>query len=211
VLGLLGGVWVLMHPERVAAGLRDPFAQAQLLDAPPFGWGDAWPAGLLVLVLGGGTWLLRERKFLEAAVCLFGGTALFVQSALFTYIIRVEELSQGPALDWYESFAGENVYVYSRFRSYAPFFYFQQPAPPADYLAGATARARQDDRRDAQHSFFRRSENNPEWLLHSPQLDRDVYIVAKVQQVPGLLAVPGVEELSREGGFVLLRRTKVTP
>jgi len=209
VVGLLLGLWVVMHPQAIADGLKDPFARAQLLEGPPFGWGDAWPAGLLLAVLGGGTWLLHKRRVQAAAALLFGGTALFVQSALFTYIVRAEEISQGPAMRWYESLAGEPVYVYSRFRSYAPFFYFEQPAPSAEYMAGATERAKQDSRRDAQHTFFRRQENDPAWLLHSPELDRDVYIVAKVQQVPDLLTIPGVQEMSREGGFVLLRRRAV--
>ena len=100
------------------------------------------------------------------------------------------------------------MYVYSRFRSYAPFFYFRPPPPPAEYLATAMERAKADQRAYAQHSFLRRPDSNPNWLLYSPDVDREVYVIARVQQVDDLLAIEGIELLEKEGGFALLRRLR---
>ena len=208
VLVLFAGLWVATHPPQIAAQLSDPLAREQMLDAPVWTAWDAWPAVLLLLVLVIAGVLMRGRRWKSAAIVLFAGTALFVQAALYTYIVRAEEYSQGPAMRWYQELSGQPVYVYSRFRSYAPFFYFRPPPPPAEYLATAMERAKADQRADAQHSFLRRPDSNPNWLLYSPDVDREVYVIARVQQVDDLLAIEGIELLEKEGGFALLRRRK---
>lgn len=211
LLALGAVLLVLSMPERFAESIADPFARAQLLCSPTWNGADALPILALAMIVGGGVWMLQKRKPGGFALALFGGVALFIELALYTYMGRAEAIAQGPMMRWYESLSGQPVYVYSRFRSYAPYFYFRPPPPPADVRRGAVDRAREDQQANAQHRLGRRPEQQPSWLLYSDSLDRDVYIVAKIQQAEALQAIEGVETMEQDGGYVLLRRQAVLP
>jgi 4-amino-4-deoxy-L-arabinose transferase-like glycosyltransferase len=76
----------------------------------------------VLLSLTHNLWTLRKRLTI-----LFIGTALFVQTALISFIGRVEGYSQNAAIEFYKSKVTENCQIetYS-FHTYAPPFYTQK-------------------------------------------------------------------------------------
>ena len=129
-------------------------------------------------------WLSRHR-WQRGTVVLFGGTALFVTVTLWQFIARIEGYSQAAAMRFFERFQGKNVYLVPYgYRSYGPFFYArQQPnRPPQSY---------------SRH-----------WLLHSPAVDRPVYVITKNTLSHQTDTIRTLRRIGAENGFVFYQRVR---
>lgn len=161
---------------------KDPFGQANL-------HADVQWTGLesLAGILLGGVLLCllalnRRGRVRQALLVLFGGTAIFITTALYFFIDRIEGYSQRAAIEFYEARQGERCYVITKeFKSYAHLFYTRKP-PVSD--PGA---------------------HDEEWLLHGA-IDRPVYVVCKITAVEEVSAIPTLREIGRKNGFVFFQR-----
>lgn len=228
---LAAGLWALSHPERLAGHIRDPFSRAQFLEGPAWSPTDAWPLVLLLLLGASAFALLRKQRVRMAAWVVFGLGALFVQAALYTWVGRIEAFSQGTMIGWYRELSGQPVYVHSMFRSFAPYFYFR-PEPPqqedvrtaADPASGADHSAEQGaggfqaerslpppsrSNAEARQLMYRRPDSNRDWLLYSEEVDRDVWVVGRIQQKEYLEGLEGLELVESRRGYVLFVRRKL--
>jgi len=71
------------------------------------------------------------RKNWRAMLFLFYSTAFCLFIYLITVVPKIEKYSQGPAIDFYQSLKGKDVYVWPiGFKSYAQYFYAQKPEEP---------------------------------------------------------------------------------
>jgi len=62
---------------------------------------------------------------------LFYSTAFCLFIYLLAVVPKIEKYSQAPTINFYESLAGKDVYVWPiGFKSYAQYFYAQKPATP---------------------------------------------------------------------------------
>jgi 4-amino-4-deoxy-L-arabinose transferase-like glycosyltransferase len=161
---------------------EDAFAQANL-DAKLnwTGW-EYLPGAVLLGVLVLALWLLSRQRWERGYLTLFLGTAVFLTLTLGFFINRVEGISQGAALRFYERFQGKNVYVDTyEFRSYAPYFYTRrQPG----------GEPRRFDRA---------------WLLRGAA-NRPTYLVTKLMNQAALDTVPTLRRMYAENGFVFYQR-----
>ena len=170
---------------------NDPFALANLearvnwtgWELVPGIWLGAWV--LACLPAGMGCLGFRRRGLNVKGITLFFlGTALFLQLGLFFFVGRVEGYSQRAAIAFYETLQGKEVYVKTvGFKSYAHLFYSKKQAGGAP------------------------EQGDLDWLAGGP-VDRDVYVVTKVNKVKRLEAYPGLKEVWRENGFVIFERKK---
>lgn len=180
--GLIQLVATAFTPEFLATFIKDDFAIDCL--STPVNWlgfefliGLAF-AGILIVSL----FILKGRKQIAG---LFLGTASYIFVFMFLLVPRIEQYSQGPAIEMYRQFKNQPVWVSSLdYKSYAPFFY-------AEKKQRATASA------------------DEETFLLSGNTDRDVYFVAKTTSLASILEQqPQLQVISRKGGFVLLKRPK---
>jgi hypothetical protein len=125
---------------------------------------------------------LLQNKFEKGFATLYLGTALFVMLTLIFFIGRIEQYSQGAAVRFFESLQGKDCYIITDgYKSYAQLFYSRKE--PVKNV----------------NSY------NYEWLLHG-DIDKDVYIVTKVDRKQELASMEGLEKLGSENGFVFYRR-----
>lgn len=86
--------------------------------------GFEWLFGLL-LIAGGCLFLFfyKKNQYNKAFLCLLSGSLLFVSTAMYFIAPQVEKYSQLSAIEFYESKQGEDCYILSISKSYAPYFY----------------------------------------------------------------------------------------
>jgi len=123
--------FVASHPGYILPYIHDEFAKASL--SVPVHWsGFESMIGLayfiLVLIAA---YHFSIRKNWRAMLFLFYSTAFCLFIYLITVVPKIEKYSQGPAIDFYQSLKGKDVYVWPiGFKSYAQYFYAQKPEEP---------------------------------------------------------------------------------
>ena len=162
---------------------QDAFTQGNLNAAIRWtGW-EALPGVWLLLVLAVTIRWFSNRRSAQASVALFIGMAVFVTLTLWFFIGRIEGISQGAAMRFFEQSRGQNVYVRTYgYRSYGPFFYTHKPPV-------------------TNPNYY-----NDDWLMHG-QIDKDVLFIQKSSPAPTHLdSLPDVRRTGEENGFVFYRR-----
>ena len=168
---------------------KDPFAKANLEAAVNWNGTEILPGVLLLTIL---ILFLRWEKLQaeKGYQFLFGGTAVFVFLTLIFFIKRIEGYSQRAAVDFFVEVSDEDAYVMTHgYKSYVDLFYFNK--------------AKDND------PDFETREAKRDWFLTGP-VDKDVYIVTKINKTKELVALPDLEEIGRKNGFVFYKRGKKT-
>src|SRR5205085_9634242 len=103
---------------------------------------------------------------------------------LWFFIGRIESISQGAAMSFFEQTQGQDVYVKNiGYRSYGPFFYTKKPPV-------------------TNSNYY-----NERWLLRGP-IDKDVLFITKITETNKLDSLTDATRLGEKNGFVFYRRTK---
>lgn len=177
--------WVANHPSLITPYLNDPYAVASL--NVPVGWmgyegfiGVAWFVAIIVALL-----LFKRQKNQPAILVLFYSTAFCLFFYLVAVVPKIEKYSQGPAVEFYESLQGKDVYVWPvGFRSYAQYFYGKKMPKPAY------------------------GEKDLDFLL-TGDIDRPAYFVIKVTKKNFEEKCKDCELIEQKGGFKFYRREPV--
>lgn len=178
--------WLGMNPELLKPLIEDPFGKANLDAEVPWSGLEILPGLVLILVLMAFFLAYRRWSRAKAFAVLFIGNAVFVMLGLIFYIKRVEGYSQRAAIEFFKSKAGEDCYIVTHaYKSYAHLFY-------------AAKRPVTDER-----SF------DKEWLLHSEEVDKPVYVTCKIHRAGELRANPLLEETGSKNGFVFFKRKQI--
>lgn len=180
--GLLQLVATAFSPEFLATFINDDFAIDCI--STPVNWlGFEFLIGLAFAgVLIASVYFLKVQKQI---MVLFAGTATYIFVFMFVLVPKIEQYTQGPAIEMYSQFRNQSVWITSLdYKSYAPLFYSVKKQR-------ATA--------DADEENF----------LLNGQIDRDVYFVAKTTLLSSVLEqYPQLQVIRKKGGFVLLKRPK---
>ncbi|PMD96192.1 glycosyl transferase [Siphonobacter sp. BAB-5405] len=161
----------------------DSFAAANL-DAKVnwTGW-EAIPGVVLFFVILFGIRFLSRQQYERGLVTLFIGTAVFTTLTLWFFVARIESISQAAAIRFFEARQGEDCYIVTyKYRSYGPFFY-----------------ARQQPERHPKSW-------DDEWAIHSTEVDKPVYVIAKNLLEAEVDTIPTLRKIGSENGFVFYKR-----
>lgn len=162
--------------------VKDEFARANMEAVVSWtGW-ESLPGILFLVVILCGYALLKKYKYDEAAWTLFGGSALVVFVTSLMVVPKIEQYSQGAAIEFFEEKKTEDAYLTPLgYKSYAHLFYGKKTKPdnPKSYDIG--------------------------WLLNG-DIDKPVYFVSKVDRTERFSSYPELKELYRKNGFVFLKR-----
>jgi 4-amino-4-deoxy-L-arabinose transferase-like glycosyltransferase len=108
----------------------DAYTRATLDAQVTWGMADYIPLVWILLVLALFIYLLKTSKPDYAFTSLFAGVGVFVTIALIFFIGKIERYSQHAAVEFCETYAGQQVDIRTlRFKSYLPFFYAKKPVP----------------------------------------------------------------------------------
>ncbi|HLY70154.1 MAG TPA: glycosyltransferase family 39 protein [Puia sp.] len=190
-IGILGGIIAIlllavpllaMNITKLIPYVDDAFAQANMrADVHWSGW-EGIVGLILVVATVAGIIRLKKHDFQQAAWILFGGTAIVIFLATVIIVPKVEQYSQGAAIDFFIRRQGEDCYVNTLgYYSYAQLFYTQKEKPtnPNSY--------------------------NEEWLL-TGNIDKPAYFVSKVDRIESYKKYTALKELYRKNGFIFLKR-----
>jgi hypothetical protein len=162
--------------------IKDDFAVACL--NTPVKWnGYEFLIGVVyLLAIIGSIILIRRKKTFTGVITLFYATAFCIFFYLKAVVPKIEGFSQAPAINFYKSISGQDVYATTvGFYSYAPFFYFSK-------MPGGNPES-----------------NNKDWLLDG-EIDKPVYIVAKSTSKEEMDKHPDCRFIRQEGGFMFYCR-----
>lgn len=143
-------------------------------------------------------------RFLKTIAVSTGVTLLLY--AIFV-VPKIEKFSQGPAIEFYESIAGEDVYVTTiGFKSYAPYFYSAiQPQKKESGLAKIKAQYKNSlaDKKD-----FNVVDLNTELNLFMLEgnIDKKSYFVTKITHREKMKEYPKLVFIENKGGFDFYER-----
>lgn len=123
--------YVASHHNLILPYLKDEFARASLNS--PVQWSgleSLTGIGYFIIVCIAVLYLSKKETW-QAMMTLFYGTAVCLFIYLITVVPKIEMYSQGPAIRFYESLKGKDVYVWPvGFKSYAQYFYAEKPEFP---------------------------------------------------------------------------------
>ena len=185
-LALIGLPLVGMYAFEAMPYIKDAFVVGNLQAAVHWaGWEWAIGLGYLVALLVGIRWLLsslQKNYRFKGAFFLFATTAICIFCYSIIIVPKIEQYVQGSPLDFYQSKAGQNVYVGTvGFKSYAHLFYFDKQPCPNPQCA---------------------DEN---WLLNG-EVDKPNYFVTKITEADNYRNHPNLQWIKEENGFVFLKR-----
>lgn len=186
---LLGGAvailpWLGQHLDIVRPLFsHDAFARANLDAEVRWEWWQGLPGVALALASVAGAVFWWRRQGWWSAQSVLAGGAVFTAFTLVFIVPNIEGYSQCSAIEFYESKAGHDCFVKPvGFKSYAHLFYTCKKSPGADKTI--------DD-------FETLAFGKP---------GKDVYFVAKVNNLGILPHLPGCHEVYRKNGFVFFEK-----
>lgn len=170
-----------MNKDRLIPYIKDPFAVANLqADVHWSGaeaiWGILYLAGVIVAIV-----LFRSNKQ-KSLLLLFLTQVMIIQVTVVHFTPKIERISQGAAIDFFEDLQGKDVYVrVLGYKSYAPLFY-------------ARKQPLQDEK-----------EYEEQWLLEG-DIKKPLYVVCKLQLADQYRAYPQLKEMGNKNGFYFFVR-----
>lgn len=179
---LIGLPIVMMHKDWLIPYLKDPYAQASLdVHVPMQGW--EYLIGVFYLIMVVLTFIeFKNGKLKSGLWHIVLSTGITLMAYTIFVVPKVEAYSQRPAISFYQSIQGKDVYVTTvGFKSYAQFFYFRKPA-------GQAPKTSED-----------------KWLLTGP-IDKPAYFVTKINHQQKVLRYPEVQKIGQKGGFAFFVR-----
>jgi len=215
----LGGVFTILlvlapilfyNKNFLASFIKDEFAKDSLtINMGWTGWeflvGLLYPLGIVLSI-----WLYKKQRRLASITILscFAGITLFGY-AIFV-VPKIERFSQGPAIDFFESLQGKNVYITTiGHKSYAHYFYAQMmPSKESDEISTIKRNYKNSlsDPKDFNANELKNKTNN--WLLDGA-IDKNAYFVTKSTHALDLNKYKDIKMIERKGGFILYKRTQL--
>jgi 4-amino-4-deoxy-L-arabinose transferase-like glycosyltransferase len=168
--------------ELIIPYIKDDFAVACL--NTPVKWGGyEFLIGLIYLIsIFIAVFMIRGKNKFRGVITLFYATAFCLFFYLKTVVPKIEGFSQAPAINFFKSLVGKDVYATTiGYFSYANYYYFQK-------MPGGSSES---------------SDKN--WLLNG-NIDKPVYMVAKSTEKSMFDKRADCQFIKQEGGFLFYLR-----
>jgi uncharacterized membrane protein YiaA len=195
VIGGILLVYLGQHPDEIHKHfMLDPNAVSSLAMDIQWKWWHLAPVGFLGAGVIG--FIIMRRQAMKSITALYAGSALFIVTGIFCWVGKVQQYTQGPSTEFFKSLAGQDVYAVTwGHKSFSPYWDFRKPVP-----AGFSP----DYKTPAETPYTKYSD--AEFLLNSPDIRKDVYIITKAGKAEQFSSrFPDVERIGAKGGFVYFR------
>ena len=178
--------YIANHHELILPYLKDPFAAASLNVNVSWSGFESLIGILYFIAVIFALIFFSKKQNLKGMLFLFYSTAICLFVYLLSVVPKIEKYSQGPAIDFYESLAGKDVYVWPiGFKSYAQYFYAKKPASPVY------------------------GEADEQFLLKG-NITRPAFFVVKITNTSFDSTCNGCSLIKQEGGFKFYKREAVS-
>lgn len=187
LIGLIVAIVLILLPivginiRELALHVKDPVAVADMQAAVSWHWSECIVG---VFYLAGIVYAYKMARvdFKKAVIAFCAVQIIVVQVLIVHFTPKIEAYSQRPAIEYYQSFAGKDVYVYPLgFYSYAHLFYSQKGpgvnnGKPVDKF---------------------------QLIEHS---DKPAYFICRINKLEEFSKYPQLEEIGRKNSFIFFRR-----
>ncbi len=170
---------LLKQKDWLISKMNDPFAVASIENTTPWTYIDSLGGVILLVFIIIGFIHFRKGQFDKMLLSAASGTGLSLLVILLTVMPKVDSMTQGPVINFYEEIANEDCYIETFYKSYAPYFYAQTTSG----------------------SIESRDQN---WLVKGP-INKRVYMITKITNL-GLERFPDIKLIKIEGGFRFYQR-----
>ena len=187
VFGILG--YLVGHTQLILDNIdvKDPFAAQAMKETYSWSFAQLIPFVLLISTIIISFNYLRKDIYIKYFLSLGTGIIISLVSINACVVPKIEDISQGAAIDFYKRHQNENAYFTTLgFKSYAHFFYGN--VKPGNELT------------------------QNEKQLATGQLLKPAYFVVKIQQCDEFMTnYPELKQIGAKGGFVFLKRSPTKP
>jgi 4-amino-4-deoxy-L-arabinose transferase-like glycosyltransferase len=174
--------YIANHHELILPYLKDPFAAASLNVNVHWSGFESYIGVIYFIAVILAVAFLYKKQNWKGILFLFYSTAVCLFVYLIAVVPKIEKYSQGPAIDFYQTLQGKDVYVWPiGFKSYAQYFYAKKPASPVY------------------------GEADEQFLLKG-NITRPAYFVVKVTNTGFDSTCNNCELIKQEGGFKFYKR-----
>lgn len=187
--------------------IKDPFAVANFSRTVAWG-GWEWLIGILFLVgIVVGIVLLLRNKYQLGFLSLLVGTTLSLQLFLYIVVPKIEQYSQGAAIQFWEGLQGKGVYVQPLgYDTYAHYYYarihtWEENTSPE--FAAFLAENKDQYQQNAPTDWFEHLQRD--WLVDG-KIDKPAYFCCHIKKADEYAKHPDFEKIGEDGGFVFFRR-----
>ena len=162
--------------------IKDEFAKANLEAQVAWNGFEALIGVILLMAIGTGIFYMNKEKWRIGILCLFIGTAITTKLAIVIDMNKIEQYSQGAAIEFFQSIANEDCYVTTvGYKSYAQLFYTKKRI----------------SKNELSH--------DKDWLLNG-EIDKKTYFVVKIHRENLLSRYSHLEKIYEKNGFVFYQR-----
>ncbi|MEO6814315.1 MAG: glycosyltransferase family 39 protein, partial [Ginsengibacter sp.] len=177
--------YIANHHDLILPYLKDPFAAASLnVNVHWSGFESLIGIGYFIAILIGSIFFFKKQNW-KGILFLFYSTAVCLFIYLISVVPKIEQYSQGPAIKFYESLQGKDVYVWPvGFRSYAQYFYAKKSSSPVY------------------------GEKDEDFLLKG-NITKPAFFVVKITNTGFDSTCNGCTLIKQEGGFKFYKREPV--
>jgi hypothetical protein len=189
---LLGGLpLILINYHWIIESVGDPFTKEIL--KTPVSWGgyEYFVGVLYILIILFTVILLIKKQFLKGFTVLFGGTAIVMFTFLPLVAAKIEQYTQGTAVEFYRSMQGKKAYIHildiGNYK-YGHLFYAQKPPELSSHYNKNIPK-----------------NNIKEWLL-TGEIDHPAFFITKNTRAKDYININGIDSLYEKNGFVILFR-----
>jgi 4-amino-4-deoxy-L-arabinose transferase-like glycosyltransferase len=181
---------VSYYKDLVIPYIKDDFAVA-CLNTPVKWSGYEFLIGVVYLILiFTAVFMVKRKQVFRGVLILFYATALCLFFYLKTVVPKIESFSQAPAINFFKSIAGKDVYATTiGYFSYANYFYFGK-------MPGGKSESDEEGLSD---------DEKKEWFLNG-NIDKPVYMVTKSTEKSLMDKHPDCKFIKQEGGFLFYLR-----
>lgn len=187
--------------------IKDPFAVANFSRNVAWG-GWEWLIGILLLIaiLGGVVFLLR-RKYQYGFLSLLIGTTVSLQLFLYIVVPKIEQYSQGAAIQFWESVQNKDAYVQPLGYDTYAHYYYARIRPWEGNTSPELAKFIEEHKEE----YVERAPTDwfdhllRDWLVNG-NIDKPVYFCCHMKKADEYAQNEDFEKIGEDGGFVFFKR-----
>lgn len=188
VIGVLQGIVfalfpvVGMHTNWLLPFLNDPFARGNLQATVEWTYGECLIGIGYILFTLAAIIYFSKGEIKRSFVIFFLNNILAAQLALYAFVPKIEQYSQGAAIHFFQSLQNQDVYVHALgYKTYADLFYTQK------------------------RPGYNLNSLHETWLL-TGKIDKPVYFICKNTYVNNVSQYTGLKQIGSANGFVFFER-----
>ena len=205
LLGIVGAFWgltltalplLLINADWIIPSISDPFTR-EILKTPVKWGGFEYFTGIFYLIaIVIAIIFLAKKQIIKGYTILFGSTAIVMFTFLPLVASKIEQYTQGTAIEFYKKMQGKDAYIHI--------------LDIGNYKYGHLFYSRKPPGLSSQYNSNVPEKNVKEWLLRG-DIDHPAYFITRNTRAEEYLSIPGIEKFYAKNGFVFLKRDNNSP